>query len=57
MDYSSFDNPLISEGRALYDNCPSSSKKMLMISGANHNTIFECGLHDYMNAIKEFIEA
>jgi alpha-beta hydrolase superfamily lysophospholipase len=46
-----------SDGRALYDNCLSPNKKMLMISGANHNTIFEFGLHDYMNAIKEFTEA
>jgi alpha-beta hydrolase superfamily lysophospholipase len=45
----------LSEGKALYENCPSPNKKMLMIPGANHNTIFEFGLYDYMNAIKEFM--
>lgn len=45
-----------SEGRALYDACPSSDKTFLKVPGANHNNIFEKGLDPYMRAIKTLTE-
>jgi pimeloyl-ACP methyl ester carboxylesterase len=41
-----------SDGRALYDVCPSSDKTLLKIPGANHNDIFTRGLDEYMKAVK-----
>ena len=46
----------LADGRTLFENCPSPDKKILIIPGANHNTIFEYGLKEYMNAVKDFIE-
>lgn len=42
-----------SEGKALYDACPSTRKTLLKIPGANHNDIFVRGLDTYMAAIQE----
>ena len=41
-----------SDGRALYDACPSPDKTLLKIPGANHNDIFMRGLDEYMRAVK-----
>ena len=41
-----------SDGRALYDACPSPDKTLLKIPGANHNDIFVRGLDEYMRAVK-----
>jgi alpha-beta hydrolase superfamily lysophospholipase len=43
-----------SDGKALFDASPSTKKNILMIPGANHNTIFTAGFEDYMQAIQEF---
>jgi hypothetical protein len=65
---SSFDKPTLiihaendhiisfTEGQALYDACPARDKRLLMISGANHNDIFLRGMREYMAAVKEFVE-
>lgn len=45
-----------SEGRALYDACPSADKAFLMIPGANHNDIFMRGLQAYLAAVKKLVE-
>ncbi|MBL0700871.1 MAG: alpha/beta hydrolase [Desulfosarcina sp.] len=42
-----------SDGKALFDASPSTKKNMLMIPGANHNSIFAAGFEDYMQAIQE----
>lgn len=41
-----------SEGRALYDACPSRFKTLLKIPGAGHNDIFIRGMDAYMRAVK-----
>jgi pimeloyl-ACP methyl ester carboxylesterase len=45
-----------SEGRALYDACPSSDKALLKIPGADHNDIFIRGIDAYMRAVKTLSE-
>lgn len=45
-----------SDGRALYDACPSAFKKFLKIPGANHNDIFMRGLQPYLAAVKNLVE-
>ena len=64
----SFDNPTLiihaefdhiiplSDGRALYDACPSADKTFLKIPDANHNDIFMRGLQDYLAAVKKLVE-
>jgi len=44
------------DGQALYNACPSSNKKLLMIPGANHNDIFLRGMQDYMAAVKNLAD-
>ena len=63
-----FDNPTLiihaefdhiipfSDGRALYDACPSADKTFLKIPGANHNDIFMRGLNDYLAAVKKLVD-
>jgi fermentation-respiration switch protein FrsA (DUF1100 family) len=41
-----------SEGRALYDACPSALKTFLKIPNADHNDIFMKGMDQYMKAVK-----
>ncbi|MBU0969259.1 MAG: lysophospholipase [Proteobacteria bacterium] len=43
-----------SEGKALYDACPSDTKFLLEIKGANHNDIFSHGLTPYLEQVKKF---
>ncbi|MGD8523006.1 MAG: alpha/beta hydrolase [Desulfobacterales bacterium] len=45
-----------SEGRALYNNSPSTHKTMLKIPGANHNDIFMRGMSEYMAAVKQLTD-
>ncbi|MDY6903109.1 MAG: alpha/beta hydrolase [Thermodesulfobacteriota bacterium] len=45
-----------SDGRALFDACPSAVKQFIKIENADHNTIFYYGIEPYMSAIKEFME-
>lgn len=45
-----------SDGRALYDACPSADKVLLMIPGANHNDIFAHGIEAYLAAVKKVVE-
>ena len=45
-----------SEGRALFDTCPSTHKTMLKIPGANHNDIFMRGMSEYMTAVKQLTD-
>jgi fermentation-respiration switch protein FrsA (DUF1100 family) len=43
-----------SQGQALYDACPSDTKFLLEIKGANHNDIFFCGMAPYLEQVKKF---
>ena len=45
-----------SDGRALYDACPSADKTLLKIPDANHNDIFMRGLQDYLAAVRKLVE-
>ena len=45
----------LSDGQALFDNCPAEEKKFLMIPKANHNDIFMRGISAYMEAVKELM--
>jgi pimeloyl-ACP methyl ester carboxylesterase len=44
-----------SDGRRLFDACPSPQKHLLKIPGADHNNIFMAGLDDYLAAIREMV--
>lgn len=46
-----------SEGKALYEGCPSSDKTLLMIPSANHNDIFMKGMMQYMGAVKKLCDS
>lgn len=41
-----------SDGRELYDACPSRQKQLLRIDGANHNDIFLRGMTEYLAAVR-----
>lgn len=45
-----------SDGQTLYDACPSETKKLLKIPGANHNDIFMRGLQQYLAAVKDIVD-
>jgi fermentation-respiration switch protein FrsA (DUF1100 family) len=44
------------EGQALYDACPATDKRLLMIPGANHNDILVRGMKEYLEAVKMFVD-
>jgi pimeloyl-ACP methyl ester carboxylesterase len=44
-----------SDGRKLFDACPSPQKRLLKIPGADHNSIFMAGLGEYLAAIRETV--
>jgi len=46
-----------SDGRTLFDACPSPAKTLLQIPGANHNDILAVAFDDYMTAIQGFTAA
>ena len=45
------------DGLALYNASKSAHKKMVAIKRANHNTIFQVGFAEYMQALQEFADA
>lgn len=45
-----------SDGRALYEACPSSQKTLLQVPFADHNDIFLRGFNDYMKEVKGLAE-
>jgi len=45
-----------SDGQTLHDACQSGDKKILKISGANHNDIFMRGPQEYLAAVKNIVE-
>ncbi len=45
----------LDEGRNLYGASPDPGKKLLIIPGANHNTIFALGLEAYLKALTEHL--
>jgi pimeloyl-ACP methyl ester carboxylesterase len=45
-----------SQGQDLYDASPAEDKRMVKIPRADHNTLFQYGMSDYLNAIREFAE-
>ena len=47
----------VQEGRALYDNLASKDKRLLIIPGVDHNTIFLGGMEEYLQAVKDFVAA
>jgi pimeloyl-ACP methyl ester carboxylesterase len=53
--HAEFDNILpFSDGEDLYKSSGAVNKKLLMIPGADHNSIFMVGITEYMKAIREF---
>lgn len=54
--HSEFDQIIpFSDGEALFNASPALNKKLVKISGADHNTIFAHGIRPYMDAVKQFI--
>ena len=45
-----------SEGRLLFEACPSHDKKFLKVPGANHNDIFSHGMSAYLESVKWLVE-
>jgi alpha-beta hydrolase superfamily lysophospholipase len=46
----------LEEGRKIYDNLGPVEKKMVIIPGADHNTIFAEGMEQYLKELKLFID-
>ncbi len=44
-----------SDGKALYEASTAVEKRLLMIPGADHNTIFMIGFRDYMSSVSDLI--
>jgi alpha-beta hydrolase superfamily lysophospholipase len=47
----------VEEGKALYDAIGAKDKRLLIIPGVDHNTIFMGGMEQYLQALKEFVSA
>jgi alpha-beta hydrolase superfamily lysophospholipase len=47
----------VEEGKALYDGIGAEDKRLLIIPGVDHNTIFMGGMEQYLRALKEFVSA
>jgi len=45
------------EGKAIYDNVAANDKRFVLISGADHNTIFVEGMEQYLRELQDFIAA
>ena len=45
----------LEEGRKIYSNLASANKKMIVIPGADHNTIFAEGMEQYLKELKLFV--
>ena len=46
----------LSDGKALYEACPSTDKTLVQIPGAGHNDIFLRDLNRYMQAIRNLAD-
>jgi alpha-beta hydrolase superfamily lysophospholipase len=47
----------VEEGKALYENIAAKDKRLLIIPGVDHNTIFSGGMEPYIKALRDFISA
>lgn len=47
----------LQEGKALYDNIAAKDKRLLIIPGVDHNTIFLGGMQQYLQALRDFVSA
>jgi len=47
----------VEEGKALYDGIGAKDKRLLIIPGVDHNTIFLGGTEQYLQALKDFVSA
>ncbi|MBM4446385.1 MAG: alpha/beta hydrolase [Chloroflexi bacterium] len=47
----------VEEGKALYDSIAAKDKRLLIIPGVDHNTIFSGGMEQYIKALRDFISA
>lgn len=47
----------LQEGKTLYDNIAAKDKRLLIIPGVDHNTIFLGGMEQYLQALRDFILA
>ena len=47
----------LEEGRALYETIAAKDKRLLIIPGVDHNTIFMGGMQQYLQALKDFVSA
>ena len=47
----------VEEGRALYETIAAKDKRLLIIPGVDHNTIFMGGMEPYLQALKDFVSA
>jgi hypothetical protein len=47
----------VEEGKALYDGIGAKDKRLLIIPGVDHNTIFLGGMESYIKALRDFISA
>ena len=45
-----------SDGQTLHEACPSGTKKLLKIPGANHNDIFMRGFKEYLAAVRDIVQ-
>ncbi len=46
-----------SDGQALFQACPATTKELIKIESANHNDIFFKGMRSYMQAIQKLVES
>ena len=47
----------LQEGKSLYDNIAAEDKRLLIIPGVDHNTIFMGGMEQYLQALRDFVLA
>jgi len=47
----------VQEGKSLYDNIAAEDKRLLIIPGVDHNTIFLGGMEQYLQALRDFVLA
>jgi alpha-beta hydrolase superfamily lysophospholipase len=47
----------VQEGKSLYDNIAAEDKRLLIIPGVDHNTIFLGGMEQYLQTLRDFVLA
>jgi len=47
----------VEEGKALYESIAAKDKRLIIIPGVDHNTIFSGGMEPYIKALRDFISA